>query len=79
MSEDDRADNLENEKSAAPRVISPGNAVNVAFPFSNINVGRPSGDIAELADLVAELAAMVDAPNSDLRKRAQALAARFRK
>ena len=80
MAKDDHLNDLERESSGvAPRVISPRNAVNVAFPVSTIRVERPSRDVAELAALLAELAAIVDSPNGDLRNRAQDLASRLRR
>jgi hypothetical protein len=68
---------------SAPEVVAPTNRVNVALPFSQISVQEPSRELAELAGLVAELAAVVEdvAPgpaSADLRKRVHALAARLR-
>jgi hypothetical protein len=78
MSTDD-SDDSPREPKSAPRVVAPRNAVNVAFPFSTIHVERSSKDIAELAVVVAELAAMVEGPQADdLRDRATALASRLR-
>jgi hypothetical protein len=57
--------------------------VNVAFPFSQIKVQEPSEDVAELAELVGALAALLvdvaPGPKAQaLRKRAQALATRLK-
>jgi len=64
-------------------VVVPTNKVNVALPFSKITVEEPSRELAELAILVAELAAIIETTTADpdaaqLRMRAQALAARIR-
>ena len=57
--------------------------VNLALPFSKITIEEPGKDLAELASIVAALAAVmertVDEPFlPELRKRAEALAARLR-
>jgi hypothetical protein len=67
----------------APAVVTPLTKVNLALPFSKITVEEPDGDTAELASMVAALAAVmertVDYPFlPGLRKRAEALAARLR-
>jgi len=61
----------------------PTNRVTVALPFSKITVEEPVHELAELAAIVAELAAFVEAAAAEpeatqLRLRAQALAARVR-
>ncbi len=68
---------------AAPRVVAPTNRINVALPFSKIQVAEPSKDLGELAAMVAELAAVVErvAPGEESRRlheHAQTLAARVR-
>jgi DNA topoisomerase VI subunit B len=68
-------------KSAGPGVVAPTNRVTVAFPFSKIVLEEPSADIAELAAVTAELAALIEtiAPGpaaAELSRRARALAAR---
>ena len=65
----------------APGVVAPTTRVNLALPFSKITVEEPGKDLAELASVVAALAAVmeraVDDPSlPELRKRAEALAAR---
>jgi hypothetical protein len=67
----------------APAVVTPLTKVNLALPFSKITVEEPGKDLAELASVVAALAAVmertVDEPFlPELRKRAEALAARLR-
>jgi hypothetical protein len=64
-------------------VVAPTNKVNVALPFSKITVEEPSRELAELAIMVAELAAIIETTTvepdaAQLRMRAQALAARIR-
>ena len=59
------------------------NKVTVALPFSKITLAEPAQELAELAAIVAELAALVEAAVAEpeatqLRLRAQALAARVR-
>ena len=66
-----------------PTVVTPLTKVNLALPFSKITVEEPGKDLAELASIVAALAAVmertVDEPFlPELRKRAEALAARLR-
>ena len=66
-----------------PAVVTPLTKVNLALPFSKITVEEPGKDLAELASVVAALAAVmertVDEPFlPELRKRAEALAARLR-
>ena len=66
-----------------PTVVTPLTKVNLALPFSKITVEEPGKDTAELASIVAALAAVmertVDEPFlPELRKRAEALAARLR-
>lgn len=67
----------------APAVVLPTTKVNLALPFSKITVEEPGKETAELASIVAALAAVVEKTVSDpflpeLRKRAEALAARLR-
>jgi hypothetical protein len=66
-----------------PAVVTPLTKVNLALPFSKITVEEPGKDTAELASIVAALAAVmertVDEPFlPELRQRAEALAARLR-
>ena len=72
----------------APGVVAPTTRVNLALPFSKITVEEPGRELAELAAVVAGLAAAVeravvqDAPESDLpelRERADALVTRLRR
>jgi hypothetical protein len=72
----------------APGVVVPTTRVNLALPFSKITVEEPGRELAELAAIVAALAAAVeqagaqDAPEPDLpelRKRADALVTRLRR
>ena len=65
-----------------PAVVTPLTKVNLALPFSKITVEEPDGATAELASIVAALAAVMERTSDDpflpeLRKRAQALAARL--
>jgi len=67
----------------APGVVVPTTRVNLALPFSKITVEEPGKDLAELASMVAALAAAMERTADDpflpeLRKRAEALAARLR-
>lgn len=67
----------------APAVVTPLTKVNLAFPFSKITVEEPGRDTAELASIAAALAAVMEPTVDDpflpeLRKRAEALAARLR-
>jgi len=66
----------------APAIVTPLTKVNLALPFSKITVEEPGKDLAELASIVAALTAVmertVDEPFlPELRKRAEALAARL--
>jgi len=66
----------------APGVVVPTTRVNLALPFSKITVEEPGQDLAELASMVAALAAVMERTADDpflpeLRKRAEALAARL--
>jgi hypothetical protein len=61
----------------------PTTRVTVALPFSKISVQEPRQEFAELAAIVAELASIMEAAATgpeltQLRMRAQALAARAR-
>ena len=65
-----------------PAVVTPLTKVNLALPFSKITVEEPDGATAELASIVAALAAVVERTSDDpflpeLCKRAQALAGRL--
>ena len=67
----------------APGVVAPTTRVNLALPFSKIMVEEPGKDLAELASIVAALAAVMERTVADpflpeLRKRAEAFAARLR-
>ena len=66
-----------------PAVVTPLTKVNLALPFSKITVEEPGKGTAELASIVAALAAVMERASDDpflpeLRKRAEALAARLR-
>ena len=68
---------------AAPAIVTPLTKVNLALPFSKIAIEEPGRDTAELASIVAALAAVLERTADDLflpelRKRAEALAARLR-
>ena len=67
----------------APAIVTPLTRVNLALPFSKITVGEPAKELAELASVVAALAAVLERTADDpflpeLRQRAEALAARLR-
>lgn len=64
-------------------LVIPTNKVTVALPFSKITIEEPGRELAELAAIVAELATFVEAAATEpeatqLRLRAQVLAARVR-
>ncbi|MGH3176378.1 MAG: hypothetical protein ACRDPF_21265 [Streptosporangiaceae bacterium] len=66
----------------APAIVTPLTKVNLALPFSKITVEEPGKNLAELASVVAALAAVLERTADDpflpeLRKRAEALAARL--
>jgi hypothetical protein len=66
-----------------PTVVTPLTKVNLALPFSKITVEEPGKDTAELASIVAAMAAVMERTLDEpflpeLRKRAEALAARLR-
>jgi hypothetical protein len=66
----------------APGIVAPTTRVNLALPFSKITVEEPGKDLAELASIVAALATVMERTANDpflpeLRKRAEALAARL--
>ena len=68
----------------APGVVAPTTRVNLALPFSKITIEEPGKEFAELAAIVAGLAAAIEqaVPEPglpDLRKRADALMARLRR
>jgi hypothetical protein len=68
---------------SAPEVVAPTNRINVALPFSKIQIDEPSKDVGELAAVVSELASVVErvAPGEvsrRLRERAEAVAAKLR-
>jgi hypothetical protein len=70
-------------RSRRPPVVIPTNKITVALPFSKITTVEPARELAELAAIVAELASLVEAAvaepeATELRMRAQALAARIR-
>ena len=67
----------------APAIVTPLTRVNLALPFSKITVEEPVKELAELASVVAALAAVLERTADDpflpeLRKRAEALGARLR-
>ena len=67
----------------APAIATPLTRVNLALPFSKITVEEPAKELAELASVVAALAAVLERTADDpflpeLRKRAEALGARLR-
>jgi hypothetical protein len=81
MTENTRLDSA--AKSRRSPIVMPTNKVTVALPFSKITVADPDKELAELAAIVAELAALVEAAApgpavTQLRLSAQALAARVR-
>ena len=66
-----------------PMVVTPLTKVNLALPFSKITVEEPGKDLADLASIVAALAAVMERTVEEpflpeLRKRAEVLAARLR-
>ena len=66
-----------------PTVVTPLTKVNLALPFSKITVEEPGKDTAELASIVAAMAAVMERTLDEpflpeLRKRAEVLAARLR-
>lgn len=66
-----------------PAVVTPLTKVNLALPFSKITIEEPGKDAAELASIVAAMAAVMERTLDDpflpeLRKRAEALATRLR-
>ena len=52
-----------------PPVVIPTNKVTVALPFSKITIEEPDRELAELAAIVAELAALVEAAAPSQRRR----------
>jgi hypothetical protein len=81
MAEDKHAGPARRAGSAPPTVM-PSTRVNFAFPFSKITVEEPTRDLAELASIVAELAAVAERTGTGpavthLRERAEALAGRL--
>jgi hypothetical protein len=81
MTENARFDST--TRSRQPPIVMPTNKVTVALPFSKITVEEPSKELAELAAIVAGLATLVEATVAEpeatqLRLRAEALAARIR-
>jgi hypothetical protein len=63
--------------------VAPTNRINVALPFSKIQTHEPSKELAELATVVAQLAAVVEklAPGAgakELRERALTVVAQLR-
>jgi hypothetical protein len=70
-------------RSRRPAIVVPTNKVTVALPFSKITLAEPNQELAEMATIVAELAALVEADATEpeatqLCLRAQALATRLR-
>ena len=68
----------------APGIVAPTTRINLALPLSKITVEEPGRELAELAAIVAGLAAAMEqaVPDSDLpelHKRADALVARLRR
>jgi hypothetical protein len=66
-----------------PTVVTPLTKVNLALPFSKISIEEPGKDTAELASIVAAMAAVMERTLDEpflpeLRQRAEALAARLR-
>ena len=51
----------------APGVVAPTTRVNLALPFSKITVEEPGKDLAELASIVAALAAVMERTVDDPR------------
>lgn len=72
------------QKVPAPAIVTPLTKVNLALPFSKITVEEPGKELAELAAIVAGLAAAIEAAVPEpglpeLRERADALMARLRR
>jgi hypothetical protein len=71
----------EAEIRSAPENVHGSTHVNVAFPFSKINVQDPSSELRELAALVADLITTLAATSGgqlkELRERSQELAERL--
>lgn len=68
-------------RGSAPEVVAPTNRINVALPFSHLQVEEASKDLAELTEIVADLVGIVEkmAPASgakELRARLAVLATR---
>ena len=68
---------------SAPDIVAPTNRINVALPFSRLEVSESSKDLAELASIVTDLIAVLEASNPSaevekLAERAQVLSARLR-
>ena len=66
-----------------PAAVTPLTKVKLALPFSKITVEEPAKDLADLASIVAALAAVMERTVEEpflpeLRKRAEVLAARLR-
>jgi hypothetical protein len=81
MAADDLTRSRPNTRSA-PEVVAPTNRINVALPFARIEVTESSKELADLAGIVNELVAIVEAssPSSKmkrLRDRAAALNAQL--
>ncbi len=79
MAEDKHATTA--HRAGSPTVL-PTTRVNFAFPFSKITVEEPGRDLAELASIVADLAAALERAVTDpavapVRERAEALAGRL--
>ena len=66
---------------AAPETVNGSTRVNVAFPFSKINVQDPSNELRELAALVTDLITALEATTGEqlkeLHQRSRDLVARL--
>ena len=66
---------------AAPETVNGSTRVNVAFPFSKINVQDPSSELRDLAALVKDLITALEATTGgqlkELRQRSEELAGRL--
>ena len=49
------------ERARGPAVVAPTTRVNIALPFSQFRMQEPSRELAELAAIVGDLIAVVDA------------------
>ena len=66
---------------SAPENVTGSNHINVAFPFSRINVQDPSSELRDLAALVTDLITALEATTGgqlkELRQRSEELAGRL--